>query len=358
MQLLISDFYDLTVLILASIISSFLFTPLSIWIAKKLKIIDYPNRSSHAIHHREVPRAGGIALVLTWLVIIVIRELWSSMEFWKVFIPFLLVIGFGLLDDKRGMTAPIKLLGQILAATLLIIFGKRIMFLESPSFFIQIRPGLAETIDIFLTYLWIIGITNSFNMIDGVDGLANGMSKIISCFFMLITVLSNQLYLTNPSAVIFGFTMGFSFFNDKPAKTFLGDSGAQGLGFLLSIIAIDYHPIAVSQSSTWFTPVLFFSMPIFDTTLVTFSRIHKRIPFYKANLDHTFHRLIKFGWVENKAVDIMHFAQIIFCLIAVCSLYLPPIFSNTIFLTWVLIFVFMLWLFSKIGKINEKRLEL
>ena len=352
MQPAINDIFEPTLLVLVSTISSFLFTPLSIWIARKLKIIDYPNRSSHTIHHREVPRAGGIAIVLTWLPIVLLKRLWNSVDFWEIFIPFLIIIAFGLLDDRNGMTAPVKLLGQIIAATLLIIFGKRIMFLESPTFFIQIGPKLAEIIDISLTYLWIIGITNSINMIDGIDGLANGMCKIISCFFMIITVLSNQMYLTNPSAVIFGFTMGFSFFNDNPAKAFLGDSGAQGLGFLLSIIAIDYHPIAISQSSTWFAPVLFFSIPIFDTTLVTLSRIRQGIPFYKANLDHTFHRLIKIGWDKNKAATIMHLAQFVFCLVAVCSLYLPPRSSNIIFLIWLLIFIFMLWLFRKIRNIN------
>jgi UDP-GlcNAc:undecaprenyl-phosphate GlcNAc-1-phosphate transferase len=341
------NYLDLAWLILASIIASFLITPFSIWVAKKADIIDYPDRSSHSIHKNPVPRAGGIAIILSLLIIITVKGIWAVADIRNILIPAVIIFFLGLWDDKEGMNAPTKFLGQVIATTILVIFDIRVMFLEKPDFFIQFDPGIAYGLDLLITYFWIIGITNAVNMIDSMDGLAIGICQIISAFFMLLLMVSNQPYLSNLAAILFGISWGFSFHNKQPAKTFLGDSGAQTMGFILAALAIQYHPIAYSQASSWFAPILFFSVPIFDTTLVTLSRLLRGTPFYKANLDHTYHRLIKMGWIPTRAVSVLHLCEIVFSLIAVCSMYLSPTKANIIFFVWLLSFAILLYWLEK-----------
>ena len=345
---------DLAKIVLISIIIGFLLTPISIWIAKKLDIIDYPSKSTHSIHTKPTPRSGGIVIILALLIVVSLNGFWKLEEFKTILLPSTIVFVFGIWDDRFGMDAPIKLIGQVIACSVLLYLGTRVMFLENSSFFIHMPTQIALALDILITYVWVIGITNAINMIDSIDGLANGICQIISAFFILLLVISEQINLAYLVSCIYGISKGLSFFNERPAKIFLGDSGAQILGFVLSAIAIAYHPQEASQASTWFAPVLFFSIPILDTTLVTLSRIHQRIPFYKANLDHTYHRLIKLGWVENKAIAIIHLVQVIFCLVSVCSLYLEPFDANLIFFIWVVVFGVMLYLLGKVNTLYEK----
>ena len=342
------NYLDLAWLILISIIISFSIVPASIWMAKKADIIDYPDRSSHSIHKQPIPRAGGIALLLSFTLIIALKGFGNLDGIINILLPAFIIFTFGLWDDKYGMNAQIKLVGQLIAATILIFLNVRVMFLENVDFFIQLNPTMAYGLDVLITYFWVIGMTNSFNMVDSMDGLAIGLCQIISAFFLFLSMISGQLFLSRISAIIFGFSWGFSFHNKQPAKTFLGDSGAQSLGFILAAIAISYHPRAYSQASSWFAPVLFFSVPIFDTTLVTISRLRRRLPFYKANLDHTYHRLVKIGWNQNRAVEIMHLSSILFCLAAVCSFYLPPSIANIIFLSWLIVFMVLIIFLEKL----------
>ena len=342
------SYLDLAWLILISIIISLSIVPASIWVAKKVDIIDYPDRSSHSIHKKPIPRAGGIALLFSFILIIALNGFENFDGIINILLPAFIILSFGLWDDKYGMDAPIKLVGQLIAATILIFLNVRVMFLENADFFIQLNPTIAYGLDVLITYFWVIGITNSFNMVDSMDGLAIGLCQIISVFFLLLSMVAGQVLLSRLSAIIFGFSQGFSFHNRQPAKTFLGDSGAQSLGFILAAIAISYHPRAYSQASSWFAPVLFFSVPVFDTTLVTISRLRRGLPFYKANLDHTYHRLIKIGWNQNRAVEIMHLSSVVFCLAAVCSFYLSPSIANIIFLLWLVVFTVLIVVLEKL----------
>jgi len=174
------------------------------------------------------------------------------------------------------------------------------------------------------------------------DGLALGLAQISTGFFLFSAIKSDQPTLLFLSSALFGINLGLFFFNYFPAKIFLGDSGAQTLGFLLSTIAIIYSPKAESQSSTWFIPIIVFGAPIFDTTLVLISRIRRGIPFYKANLDHTYHRLVKFGWGKNHAVNAIHFSSILSCLLAVVCVNIKPLGANLIFVFWMLAFLSLL----------------
>lgn len=269
-----------------------------------------------------------------------------------IFVAALVIFAFGIWDDRNGMNAPIKLLGQICAVTVLVLNGIRVQFFENPQFFITLNPILALWIDIAITYFWIIAITNAFNLIDSMDGLALGLAQIITCFFIFSAIMAKQPTLLFLSCALLGVSLGIFFFNRFPAKTFLGDSGAQTLGFILSAIAIIYTPKAESQSSTWFIPIIIFGVPIFDTTLVTISRMLKGIPLYKANLDHTYHRLVKLGWNKSHAVNVMHYSAIFSGFLAALCVNIKPLGANILFVSWMLIFTSLLVTLEKKYKIS------
>ena len=355
MTILDQNYFDIALLILSSLFIGFIITPASIWLAKKLDIIDYPGRSAHHIHKKPTPRAGGISIMLSLLVMILLNRLWDHTEILQIFLPATAIFSFGLWDDKKGMNALTKLIGQLMAVTILIFFDVRVKFLENQSFFIQLNGTLAYWVDVFVTYLWMVGITNAFNMVDSMDGLAIGLCQIISAFFLFLSMVSGQSYLVYFSAIIFGISLGVAFFNRQPAKTFLGDSGAQSLGFMLAAIAIIYHPEAYSQASSWFAPIMFFSVPIFDTCLVTISRLLRGLPFYKANLDHTYHRLVTLGWNQNRAVALMQTGGIVFGLVSICVVYLPPFTANVVFAFWIIAFIVMIYFLEKTFTPNNSK---
>ena len=257
------------------------------------------------------------------------------------------MFAFGLLDDKKGMDAPTKLTGQLAATALLIALGVRVRIFEGSGFFIQLDSQIAYWVDVAITIFWMVGITNAFNMVDSMDGLAIGLSQVISVFFLFLTIISEQPEIAMLAAVLFGVCTGVAFYNEKPARTFLGDSGAQMLGFILAAIAILYNPKGFSQQVSWFTPILFFSVPIFDTTLVTLSRLRRGLPFYKANFDHTYHRLVRLGWDEYRAVSVTRTASILCCLAAVSAVYLDPLGANLIFVLWLVAFAVLLIVLEK-----------
>lgn len=353
MSISYSSIFELILLITSSIIVGLIITPASIWLAKKLGIIDYPGKSTHHIHKKPTPRAGGLALLFSLLIVVLVFRLWENPDILKILLPSLVILSFGLWDDRFGMNAPVKLTGQICAVTLLVLSGVRVQFFENPQFFISVSQPAGLFIDIFITYFWVIAITNAFNLIDSMDGLALGMSQISTLFFLISAYYAGDKSLLLISSVLFGINMGIYFFNRFPAKTFLGDSGAQTLGFILSAVAIFYSPKALSQSSTWFVPIIVLGVPIFDTTLVTISRVLKGLPFYKANLDHTYHRLLKLGCQKNAAINIMHLSAVLCGLLAALCVNIEPVAANVVFAFWVVIFLSLLFILEK--KFNNSK---
>lgn len=342
--------YNLCVVFLVSSVISFAITPAAIFIAKKIKVVDYPGRTRHTIHNKAVPRAGGIAMCLALLVLYFLFKPHLDNKIAIILISALIIFAFGLWDDRFGVNASVKLIGQALAVTILVLNDVRVRFVENPKFFITLNSDLATGVDIFITYFWIIAITNAFNLIDSMDGLALGIAQIGNAFFLLSFWQYNQNVLATLALILFGVNFGIFFYNKLPAKIFLGDSGAQTLGFILSVLAILYHPVGAEQSSTWFIPILVFGVPIFDTTLVTFSRLRRKLPVYKANLDHTYHRLVQFGLSSKNAVVLMHLVSVIFAIIAYTCVRMTPLSANIIFALWLTFFFFALYFF-------ESRLE-
>lgn len=324
-------------LIFWAILTTLVLTPLAIKAAVRFQLIDQPNSSPHKIHQQPMPKAGGMAIGLATVLISLLSGNLQSQTIAAILLASTVIFVFGLWDDAYRLAPQWKLVGQLLATVILISQGVHIRML-----------GSMTALNIGLTLLWTIGITNAFNLVDSMDGLATGLAAIASAFFMLVTVDAGQPTLSLLSAIILGSSIGILYFNTLPARTFLGDSGAQFIGFILAALGIAYTPPGLPQPSSWFVPILLLSVPIFDTSLVTLSRLKQRKAVYQAGLDHTYHRLVNLGLPSSRAVLTMHLAAILSGCLAFMALPLPPLWANLIFAAAILIGLFLLfWLENK-----------
>lgn len=319
------------------IVTTLVVTPIAIRAATRFRLIDQPNSSPHKIHQTPTPKAGGLAMAFAVISLNLLSTNLQSETIRTILLAATVIFLFGLWDDAHRLAPHWKLVGQLLGAIILISQGVYIRML-----------GNMTVLNMTLTLIWIVGITNAFNLVDSMDGLAIGLAGIASAFFMLVTVDAGQPALSLFSAIILGSSIGLSYLNAIPARTFIGDSGAQFVGFLLAAMGIAYTPPGLPQPSSWFVPILLLSVPIFDTTLVTLSRLKQRRAVSQAGLDHTYHRLVHLGLPASRAVLAMHLAAIISGCLAFMALPLPPLWANAIFLTALLVGLFLLfWLENK-----------
>ena len=304
---------------------------LSIPLVKRVGLLDLPQSAPHKLHTQPMPIAGGIALVVTLLLCAWLFNTLHDGDVVATFGAGAIVFLFGLWDDFKGISPLLKLIGQVIAAIVLIEFGVAIRIFESPEFFLGGLGVIGVYLDWLLTILWVVGITNAFNFVDSMDGLAVGLGGMAAAFFMLVTLDSGQFVLSRHSALILGACVGLYFFNSPPARLFLGDSGAQTLGFILAVLAIAYQPQGANQSSSWFVPIMILGVPIFDAALVVFSRLRRGKAVYLAARDHTYHRLIAAGWSSTRAVLAMQVAALLLGCLAFVVLPRPPLVANITF---------------------------
>jgi UDP-GlcNAc:undecaprenyl-phosphate GlcNAc-1-phosphate transferase len=224
-----------------------LFSPLSISIlvslilgypamllAKRLNIIDVPASAPHKTHTHPTPLAGGILMVFTFTLVTFLFRQWLSREIITVLAGALIIFIFGLWDDIKGLSAGPKLLGQFIAAVLLIASGVQVYFATILVSAGYISPTFAQVLNIAITLFWLIGITNALNMVDSMDGIVAGLGIIASICFMGATQLAGQFTLAFWLAILLGISFGLYVWNNLAGKFFLGDSGAQTIGFLLA----------------------------------------------------------------------------------------------------------------------------
>jgi UDP-GlcNAc:undecaprenyl-phosphate/decaprenyl-phosphate GlcNAc-1-phosphate transferase len=314
---------------LGGIIAALILSPLAIWITKRTGLLDIPGSQFHKQHAQPTPLAGGVVLALSSVILLTVFRLWQS-PFTALLVATAIVFAFGVWDDARGLSAPQKLIGQVLASVLLIVSGTSVHFLDGLNIAF-LGPGLIKVLNWGITVFWLVGIANSINMVDSMDGLATGIAGIAFAFFMGMALVAQQGTLAMFSAVFLGICIGLYIFNVSPAKLFLGDSGAQTLGFILAAVAIIYAPDNLPQGSSWFVPIMVLGVPIFDTVLVVVSRLIRRKPVFHADLAHTYHRLVALGLDPNRAVLVIHLTALILNFLAFIALSLPPLMATIIF---------------------------
>lgn len=330
--------------LIVSLALSFLFGIPSARLAERLGIIDVPNSAPHKKHHQPTPLAGGFVIAFALIVAIIFFHKKINQELIIVFGGAVVILLFGFWDDAKGLSATPKLVGQLIACALLVTFDVQVHFMTNFAEFGYFSLSLAEVLNIFITFFWVIGITNAFNMIDSMDGIVAGLGALAFAFFMAATNLAGQQMLAFWSAIFLGICISLYYWNKLRSRFFLGDSGSQTIGFLLSSLGILYNPLNRSPESSWIVPIMLLAIPIFDTTLVVLSRFKKKQKVGSGRRDHTYHRLIALKFSPTSAVLITHLASLVISLIAYFTLSLPVIGALIIFFITILFGIaFLLW---------------
>jgi UDP-GlcNAc:undecaprenyl-phosphate GlcNAc-1-phosphate transferase len=179
---------------------------------------------------------------------------------------------------------------------------------------------IATGLDVVVTLLWVVGVTAAFSILDHMDGLVSGVAAIASFFFALLAILNGQALVAPLGTAVFGASLGFLYWNFKPAKIFMGDGGAMFLGFMVATLGVKLRLAHTPQMIAWLIPVLVLAVPIFDTTLVTISRSRRGLlPFASPGKDHTAHRLANLRLGQRGAVLAIYGAGVIFGVLAVMA---------------------------------------
>ncbi len=264
-------------------------TPIARRLAWRSGLIDQP--SERKLHHQPVPLLGGAAIYLAVLAaLLLFGQRHEVAQLAGILLGATLVSFVGLWDDRRALKPQIKLLGQLVAAALLIASGVRVQL-----------TGLV-LIDVVLSGLWLLAITNAINFMDNMDGLAGGVAAIAACAFLLLAVANHQFLVAPLAAAVLGACLGFLVYNFNPATIFMGDQGSLFLGFVLAALAIKLRFPGRPVEATWLIPVLVMAVPIFDLMLVSVSRLRRRVnPFTTGGKDHLSHRLCDRGLTRREA---------------------------------------------------------
>ncbi|WP_394141244.1 glycosyltransferase family 4 protein [Cytobacillus oceanisediminis] len=292
--------------------ASILLTPLVKKLAFKVGATDKPNQRK--VHAKIMPRLGGLAIYLSFIIGIVILQPKDPNEPYALAIvlgSFVILIT-GMLDDMLELSAKYKFGGQ-LAAALIVVFvgGVSVPFINLP-FGGQIEFGY---LSIPLTILWIVGITNAINLIDGLDGLAAGVSSIALVTISLMAVIMGNGYVAAVSSIVLFSTLGFLFYNFHPAKIFMGDTGALFLGYMISVLSLlGFKNVTLIS---FIVPIIILGVPISDTFFAIIRRIVNKKPISAPDKSHLHHCLLGLGFTHRQTVLIIYALATFFGLTAV-----------------------------------------
>jgi len=310
---------NIAIAFVLALIVSFMATPYSIKIAEKIGAIDIP-KDDRRMRKKTMPKLGGVAVIAGFAVstiyLISVMSIEGSIDLFdeNFYLKKLLGIGIGviiiaitgIIDDTKTLKPWQKLFGQLLAAIIVVAFGVQIDNINIPYF---TNLGLSKEVSIISTIIWIVGITNAINLIDGLDGLSSGIALISCVSLLIIFALNNSpmiaiLVITS----LIGALVGFLPFNFAPAKTFIGDTGSNFLGFILSIVSIlglakTYTAVVIAL------PMLVLGLPIFDVTWAIIRRFIKGKSIkaiFQADKGHLHHRLVSKGFSQKQAVLVLY----------------------------------------------------
>lgn len=281
--------------------------PLLMKIATKLEFTDKPTKRKK--HSAPIPLCGGVGIYIGFFIVyfFVMRNSINMRENIWIFVSATMILIIGLVDDYYktiGKEFPIypRLIVQLLAATL--VFNAGIAFQGFANPFSGEYVLLSKSIQFILTITWIFGVTTVINWSDGMDGLAGGISLISAMTFFFAAIILGQGESAIISIILAGALIGFLMYNKHPAKIFMGDSGANLVGFLLSVIAIDG---AFKQATvlSLFIPILALAVPIFDNIFVILKRFKEGKPVYQADRSQMHFRLEEKGLTINQTVSLI-----------------------------------------------------
>ncbi len=324
----------LPIIITAGLLA-FLATPLTRLLAQRVGLVDQPGlRKAHQL---PVPLMGGLAMyvALSLAFIIFGNRDWLA-EGIGILGGATLLFVTGLWDDRYGMPVWIKLGAQFVAAACLIAVG------------VQVRLFGIWWLDLPITLLWVVGITNAVNLMDNMDGLAAGVAAVAAVFFFALAALEGQGLVASLAAALFGSAIGFLFYNFAPAISFMGDAGSLMLGFMLATLGIKIKFVHFPLASTWMAPIVVLGVLIFDTALVTVSRVRRGRSPFQGGSDHTSHRLVQLGLSQPRAVLTIYVAAATLGALATFLTRAQPLTANLSFAGLLLVGAGLLLAFERI----------
>jgi UDP-GlcNAc:undecaprenyl-phosphate/decaprenyl-phosphate GlcNAc-1-phosphate transferase len=306
-----------------SLVLVLVLTPLARRLALWLGAIDMPH--DRKVHENPTPTLGGVAILLAVIISLLLCKVLvsyssalakpqgmvdalSSYQLLGIILAATFIAMMGAVDDMRHLSPWMKLAGQVMAALVLVSFGVEVTSVALPRGNV-LDLTASPVLSMLLTIVWMVAFTNIINLIDGLDGLAAGIVLIsaVAFFFYGSRVGGdpNTLQAMVISAAVGGACLGFLRYNFYPASIFMGDSGAQFLGFILGAISIQ-GILKRTAVATMFTPIIILAVPIIDTGLAILRRARKGRPFHYADKEHIHHRLLYIGHSQRQAVLIIY----------------------------------------------------
>jgi UDP-GlcNAc:undecaprenyl-phosphate GlcNAc-1-phosphate transferase len=330
-------------LFLSSYLLVGLLTPLMRRIAIATDVVDKPN-TAHKSHKQPVPYLGGVAIIIGIIVISYSTSLVSNFTidtFWlatSVLAPALVLGLIGLWDDMKNLPPLPRFVAQTIAG----VFTAVILIANSNVG----NPTGSEIFDTFITIIWVVGICNSINFFDNLDGGAAGTVAVSSIALAILALSGDQYLIAALSTVTAGATLGFLIWNKSPARIYMGDAGALFLGVLLATLTVRLNPDTQTQLGSYLTPLLLLAIPILDTTVAVLSRLKRHISPFQGGQDHLSHRLIRAGLSRRKAAVSLWVLSALFAAVAILVSRVNEITEIWLItgsgMIWILLFAFFL----------------
>lgn len=310
----LADWIKMLLAFAVSLLVAYVMTPPVKRFAEKVGAIDVP-RDNRRVHDHPIPRMGGLAIFIGFMLSLIFFVPMST-KVTGLLVGSVIIAVMGGVDDIVSLNPWVKLAGQIVAALVAIRCGLVFDVISNPNIFAEETYIEIGWLSIPLTMLWIVGCTNAVNLIDGLDGLAVGVSAISSLTMLIVSLFVSEPVVSIILAALTGACLGFMPYNLNPAKIFMGDVGSQLLGFVLSTASImglfKLHAII-----TFFVPLLALALPLADTIFAFFRRIlHGQSPF-KADKGHFHHRLLAMGLNQKQVVAVLYGISAVLGLMAV-----------------------------------------
>jgi UDP-GlcNAc:undecaprenyl-phosphate GlcNAc-1-phosphate transferase len=315
-------------------------TPLMRKVALATNVVDNPN-AAHKSHKKAVPYLGGVAIIIGVISISYSTSLvsdFTSDTFWlvtSVLGPALVLGLVGLWDDIKNLSPLPRFVAQSIAG----IFTASVLIITNNVG----NPTGSSIFDAIITIFWVVGICNSINFFDNLDGGAAGTVAISSATLAFLALTGDQYLIAALATVTTGATLGFLVWNKSPAKIYMGDAGALFLGVLLATLTIRLEPNTNTQIGSYLTPIFLLAVPILDTTVAVISRLRRHISPFQGGQDHLSHRLIRAGLSRKQAAISLWILSGVYGALAILISKANSSFENYLVLSgtalWVLLFI-------------------
>lgn len=333
------NYVDLSIAFFIALVASLLLTIPVKKLAVKIGAVDFPHKRK--IHKVVTPRLGGLAIFAGFvLALIYIHPRHEYLP--AILLGGIIILITGAIDDKYTITPIAKLTGQLIAASFLVNAGLIIERLTVP-FIGTIELGFFS---VLITVLWVVGITNAINLIDGLDGLATGVSSIALISIFIMSLMDGQVLVAYLSIALIGANIGFLFHNFYPAKIYMGDSGSNFLGYMISVVSI----LGLFKEIAFFSfiiPVIVLAVPIFDTLFAIYRRAKNKEKIMQPDNKHIHYRLIEAGFSHRQTVLIIYAFSVLFGGLAILFNYVQ---ETTLIVVVILVYL-VLHIFAELAGI-------